>query len=52
MKKYQHLDTSLNWQNLLPHLVDEKMVLLNHPNSDFVLGWGFEDIITLQNHTF
>jgi para-aminobenzoate synthetase component 1 len=52
MKKYQPLDTSLNWQNLLPLLVDEKMVLLNHPNSDFVLGWGLEEYITLQNHNF
>jgi para-aminobenzoate synthetase component 1 len=52
MKKYQSLNTSLNWQDFLPHLVDEKMVLLNHPNTDFVLGWEVEDVVTLQKHTF
>lgn len=52
MKKYLPLNTTLNWQDLLPHLVDEKVVLLNHPNSDFILAWGLEKELTFQNNTF
>lgn len=52
MKKYLPLNSTLNWQDLLPHLVDEKVVLLNHPNSDFILAWGLEKELTFKNKTF
>lgn len=48
MKKYLTINLNLDWNQILPILQNETVVLLNKPNGDFILAWGVDDQISID----
>jgi len=52
LKRYSNISNQHSWENIIPEISDENVVLLNQAKNNFVLAWGNEKEIRVPNKKF